>query len=473
MNFKIAAFSAFFLLTVVSQDAGAAAVKSTLADQKAVEVTVYNNNLALVKDTREIKIEEGTGELYFMDVASSINPVTVSVRNLDEASTFEILEQNYEYDLISQEKLLEKYVGKNLKIMQWNEFQDRKEIVDALLVSNNGSPIYKIDNQIYLNYDGVKILPEIPENLIEKPTLAWLYQNKGAGNRKLEVSYLTSDMGWHADYVFVLDAEDAAGDLSGWVTLDNKSGTAYQNASLKLVAGDVNQVQQHQKERMELRMTMADAAAPQFQERSFFEYHIYDLQRPATLKNNQTKQVRFIDAGAIKVAKEYVLESFPHFFYGGYQGGEPKQPVAVRLKIMNKAENNLGMPLPAGVLRIYKKDTDGTIQFAGEDSLQHTPKDEEIELKIGNAFDVTAERVQTDFQQKTQSLYETEWEIHIRNHKDKDIVVNVREGFGGGWKIISNSHSYEKKDAFTAEFQVSVPAGKEETLHYRVSVGLS
>jgi hypothetical protein len=432
---------------------------------------VYNNNLGLIKDTRNVELPLGEGELRFMDVASHIMPVTVHAKSLNYPDDFSVLEQNYEYDLINANKLLDKYVGKKIKIIVWNEFQDRKEVVEATLLSNNQDQIYKINDEIFLGHPGIKVLPELPENLIAKPTLTWLYDNKSKIAHNLEVSYLTNNISWKADYVVVLNKDDTSADISGWVTLDNKSGATYNNARLKLIAGDVHRVIEKYEDRVHY-MKMERAAAPQFEEKAFFEYHIYDLQRRTTIKDKQTKQISLLEANDAEVQKELLVYGIKSYFTRLYRGQTPKQTVNVYVKFKNTKDNNLGMPLPAGIMRLYKRDDEESLQFIGEDRIDHTPKDEEVRLKIGEAFDVVAERIQTDFKQITTRLHETEWEITLRNHKEEDVKVGIIEPLYGNWMVISNSHPYEKVDAFTIRFDIEVPKDKEVKVKYRIRVGL-
>ncbi|OGX43580.1 MAG: hypothetical protein A3G91_01980 [Omnitrophica WOR_2 bacterium RIFCSPLOWO2_12_FULL_50_9] len=457
--------------SVSAQDA----VKSTQKDQTKIDVTVYNNNLGLIKDTRRIALPSGEGELRFMDVASYIMPVTVHVKSLSNPEAFQVMEQNYEYDLMNYGKLLDKYVGRKIKLIDWNQFQDRKEIVEAALISNNdNNPVFKIDNEIYLGHPGYKVLPELPENLIAKPTLMWLYANEADEPHEIEVSYLTNNISWAADYVFVLNQEDTGGDLSGWVTIDNKSGAAYENAKLKLVAGEVQRVQAPMG-RMNYKLgmaMMAEAKAPQFAEEGFFEYHIYDLQRKTTIKDKQTKQISLLEAAGIKAEKELLVYGVQSFFTQYYRPQNPKQPVSVYVKFKNSEENHLGMPLPAGVLRLYKEDSQKSLQFAGEDRIEHTPKDEEVKVKVGEAFDVVAERRQTDFKQLTTQLYETAWEVTLRNHKEEDIVVGIIEPLYGNWQVVERSHAFQKLDAWTIRFDVPVLKDEEVKVAYRIRAGL-
>jgi len=452
--------------------AGEAVSKSTALDQTGVEVTVYNSNLGLIKDTRAIRIPSGVGELRFMDVASHIMPVTVHVKSLDSPEKFRVLEQNYEYDLMDGKKLLDKYVGKKIKIIDWNKFQDRKETVEAVLLSNNRDQIYKINDEIYIGHPGIKVLPDIPENLIAKPTLTWLYENESRERHNLEVSYLTGSINWKADYVVVLNADDTSSDISGWVTVDNKSGATYGDATLKLIAGEIHRAEEKDRAVRYAMEEMAKAGAPQFGEKEFFEYHIYDLARKTTIKNNQTKQIRLFEAAGVGIEKEFLVYGVTSYFTGRYRAKNPEQPVDVYIKFKNSKKNNLGMPLPEGIMRLYKMDEKGSQQFVGEDRIEHTPKEEEVTLKIGEAFDLVAEKVQTDFRQISTKRYETEWEVTLRNHKKSGVTVGLVEPLFGNWKILKSSHAYKKVDAFTLRFDVKVPKDGEVKVTYRIQVGL-
>lgn len=464
-----------FTLAVVvlgASVAGAQTTQSTQSDQTNVEVTVYNNNLGLVKDTRGVTLPSGEGELRFMDVASGIMPVTVHAKSLNAPDKFQVMEQNYEYDLMDYNKLMDKFLDKKVKLVDWNQYQDRKETVEGTLISNNnGNPVFKINDEIYLGHPGYKVLPEVPENLIAKPTLMWRYANNASDAHQLEVSYLTNNIGWKADYVFVLNKDDTGGDLSGWVTVDNKSGATYKDAKLKLVAGEVQRAQTMPAaayQRMDL--AMEGMGASQFAEQAFFEYHIYDLQRRTTIKDKQTKQISLLEAAGIKAEKELLVYGIQSYFTQYYQPQNPKQKVSVYVKFKNSKENQLGMPLPAGILRLYKQDSKGSLQFVGEDNIEHTPKDEEVKVKVGEAFDIVAERRQTDFKQLTTRMYETAWEVTLRNHKEEPVRVGVVEPLYGNWQIVEQSHPSKKLDAFTLRFDVDVPKDGEVKVTYRVRV---
>ena len=454
-----------------SNDGKTEALSSGLDDQTGIAITVYNVNLGLVKDRREIKLPKGTSDLRFMDVASKIIPTSVSIKSLVDPESLRILEQNYEYDLLNPQKLLDKYVGKEVKLYQKNPYTEREEILTATLLSNNGGPIFKIGDEITFGHPGRIIFPGVPENLISKPTLVWLLENSLSSAQKVEASYLTDGINWRADYVLTLNDKDDMADLSGWVTIDNKSGATYKNAKMKLVAGDVNRVRDEYeyKDKM-LRFAKAEAmpAAPQFKEEEFFEYHIYTLQRTSTIRENQTKQISLVTAGDIPVRKELIFQGAKYYYYNQYGEAMSNQKIGVFVQIENRKENNLGMPLPKGVVRVYKNDTEGSLQFVGEDSIDHTPKDEKIRIKLGEAFDVVGGRKQTDWKKIAYDTYEAAFEISLRNHKKEDVTVKVIEPVPGDWKMLANSHDFIKTEAFTAEFNIPVPKDKEVKLTYRV-----
>ena len=439
-------------------------------DQSSVAVTIYNVNLGLVKDQREIKLLRGLGELRFMDVASQIIPTSVHIKSLAAPDSLQVLEQNYEYDLLNPQKLLDKYVGKEVKLYSKNPYTEREEIITATLLSNNGGPIFKIGDEITFGHPGRLIFPGVPENLISQPTLVWLIENTLSKAQKIEASYLTNGINWRADYVVTLNEADDRADLSGWVSIDNKSGATYKDAKIKLVAGDVNRVKDEYeyKDKMLRVAEAASKAEPQFKEEEFFEYHIYTLQRPSTIKENQTKQISLINADAIPVKKEFLYYGARYYYYNQYGEAITNEKVGVFVEIANKKEDNLGIPIPKGTVRVYKHDNEGSLQFVGEDSIDHTPKDEKIRIKIGDAFDIVGSRKQTDWKKVASDTYEASFEISLRNHKKDGVTVKVVEPIPGDWKILSSSHEYKKTEAFTAEFNIPVPKDKETKLTYRV-----
>ena len=446
----------------------AAPLTSNLKDQQDVAVTIYNSNVGLVKDTRLIDFKPGIHELKFMDVAAKIDATTVHIKSLINGSSLKVLEQNYEYDLLSPQKLLEKFVGQKVQLATINPETKKEEIVEATLLSTQGGNIFQIGDTIHLGHHGRILLSRIPENLIPQPTLVWMLENRLSKPQKLEASYLTSGVNWKADYVAVLNKLDTMVDLTGWVTIDNRSGATYQNALLKLVAGDIHRVQGEMRMDQARPMAAAKEATPQFKEESFFEYHLYTLDRRTTIKDNQTKQMTLLDANQVPVRKLFIFSGAPQYFYYQMDQGSQKQKIGVFLELENSKKNNLGIPLPKGTIRAYKEDKDGSLQFVGEDRIDHTPKDEKFKIKIGEAFDVVGERVQTEYKRLGRNLFEIAFEVSLRNHKKEDIQVLVEETIPGDWEMLSRTHAYEKLSAHVIRFDVPVAKDKEEKVRYRI-----
>jgi len=449
--------------------------QSTIDDQESVSLTIYNDNLGLVKDVRTITMPRGVVDLWFAGVAAQIDPTSVAIKSLDGSGQLRVLEQNFEYDLISPERLMQKYLGKELEIVRLRYTGEQgpvEEWVKARLIGISGGYVYEMDGKIALNPHGRIVLPELPEGLISEPSLVWMLENQRK-QHKLQASYLTTGISWRANYVAVLDKTDSQLDLSGWVTIVNQSGTTYNDAKLKLVAGDVNRVHPAAPMARKAALYAADAMeeASQFSEESFFEYHLYSLDRPATVKDKQTKQLSLLSADDIATEKTFVYQPIRNYWFGRYDAVDKQTKVGVFLSIENTKENSLGMPLPKGVVRVYKEDASGSLQFVGEDAIDHTPKDEKVRIKMGNAFDVVAERVQTDFQVLSSGhLYRSSYKVTLRNHKDDDITVQVIERISGDWTVESNSHAFEKEASHRIRFDVPVASNGETELTYTVLI---
>ena len=448
---------------------------STAADQQALSLTVYNSNVALVRDVRSVRLPAGNLEFHFADVASQIEPATVRIVSLTDPRQLKVLEQNYRYDLLSPQKLLDHYVGKEVTLVRRvTENNSTKEVsMKARLLSDNSGLIWQVGNEIVTGIPTDHyIFPALPPNLYSKPTLVWLLANREAGEQKLEADYITKSVNWTADYVLTLPARTMVADLSSWVTVSNNSGVNFRNAQLQLVAGQVHQAVQRISPMAGGMMALeAKAVAPGISQEGLSEYHLYTIQRPVTLPNDSSKQIAFVRASGIKVQKTYEITGQPYYFYSPYQGGQPaKEAVEAHLKFKNSENNALGVPLPAGVVRVYQADSKGRMQFVGEDRIPHTPKDEKLNLYIGNAFDVTAERKQTDFQRLSNDVYETAFQITIRNHKKEPITVEVNEPLTGQWTVLQSNYKYEKTSAFAIRFAVPVAAEGQSVLTYRVRV---
>jgi hypothetical protein len=444
---------------------------SEASDRRSVSITVYNSDFGLVREVRDLKgLPNGRVALEFRDVATTIQPQTVAVKALGNAGAFSVLEQNYRYDLLTPETLLEKFVGRNVRAYRYHEATGKEEATDAKLLSVANGAILQIGPEITFNYPGRLAFSELPPNLIAKPTLVWLVENR-APEQSVEVSYLAQSMSWSADYVLVLDEKETSGSLVGWVTLSNNTGTSYRGARLQLVAGNVNRVQQgYGGMRMQKEMRPMPSAAPAFQEEGLLEYHLYTLERPTDVLDKEQKQVALLEAAGVSVEKKLIFFGQENFYQSRFGEVVKDQKVSVYLDFQNDAKNHLGMPLPKGTVRVYKADTSGAKQFVGEDAIDHTPRDERVRIKAGEAFDVVADRKQKSWTSLGNCSAESAWSIELRNHKDEDVRVEVREPAGGDWQIQSSSHKAERDDAHSFHFDVPVPKNGKAQLAYTLRV---
>jgi hypothetical protein len=447
-------------------------VVSTPEGRQELAVTIYSGGFGLVREVRTLPLAKGKAELEFAGVAGTIQPETVQVRALGTGPGLRVLEQNYQYDLLSPEKLLEKYVGKQVRVLRWSETKGRDEERDAVVLTAGSPPILRIGDEITWGFPGRISFPEIPQNLIARPTLVWLVDG-AAEKPKVEVSYLANELGWQADYVLVVNDADTSGDLTGWVTLRNQSGAPYRNAKVQLVAGDVNRVREAMFADQMLRKGMAvpeSAAAPQFTEEGLFEYHLYTLERPATVLDREQKQIALLEGRGVPLKKRLVLRGEPSLYRYAVGPETNRVKVAVSLEFENKETSKLGMPLPQGIVRVYKSDKAGGRQFLGEDRIDHTPRDEKVRIRVGDAFDVVGERKQMDYKVIGSCRAESAWQIDVRNHKDEKVVVDVIEPAHGDWEIVSSSLKATKEDAQTFRFEVPVEAHGSARVEYRVRV---
>jgi hypothetical protein len=457
--------------------AAAAQGSTTLDDQIDLNVTVYNSEIALVRDVRSLDLPRGTFDLSFMDIAATVNPATVHFRSVSEPSRVSVLEQNYEYDLLEPEKLLRKYVGRDVTLVRTRQVDGstREEEVTAHLLSYNNQPVWRINGEIVtgLHADHIRF-PELPDTLFTRQTLIWSLDNGGATRHRVEAAYLAGKLSWNADYVLTVARDDKAGDLDGWVTLTNASGTAFRNAKLQLVAGELNRVRQNFNKLLmdQARAERAGAAAPAMSQEAFSDYHLYTLGRKTSINNNETKQLSMLSGTGFPIQKRYVVNGNQFYYHNGARPGAPiKDSVEVFYQFRNEERGGLGMPMPAGTVRVYQSDSNGGVQFVGEDRIEHTPKDEVLNLKIGNAFDVVCERNQVDFEKIAPGVYEVEYAIRLRNRKTTPITVEVNEPVGAAtWRMLHASHKWTKTAAFAAQFMVPVEAGAEQVLKFRIRV---
>jgi hypothetical protein len=449
------------------------------AQAQGPELAVYNQNLALVKDPRTLNLTQGLNEVRFADVAAQIDPTSVHFRSLTDPQGTLVLEQNYEYDIVGSSRLLQKYLDQQVSLVT----QDGKEYSGKLLSGADDVILQATDGQVtVVKLSQIKeyAFPALPDGLITRPTLVWQVQSAQAGSQDVEVTYLTNGINWQANYIVLLSNDEKTIDLNGWVTLNNQSGTSYTNAKLKLIAGDIHRAPTAAYDMVQEKTmyTPTPAATPQVQERGFFEYHLYEIQRPVTVKDQQTKQIEFVTATGIPASKFFVYDGSQMGFWGygqpmtdpGY-GTAGNTNVMVMLEFKNGQAEGLGIPLPQGTLRVNQKDVDGSTLLIGEDSIDHTPKDENVRLYIGDAFDVVGERIQTDFKIDTgRRTMEESYQITLRNHKSEAIEVRVVEHMfrWSQWQILEESQQHTKTDAQTIEYRVPVNANGQAVVTYTV-----
>jgi hypothetical protein len=459
-------------------------VKQSIAHERTtVDLTIYNQNLSLIREERNINLSSGISSVLIPDIPSTIDGTSLHFLSLKEPTGVRVLEQSYQYDLVNQAKLLEKYIGRNVEFIRLNEETKKEYRVEGKLLSSSfsGGLVAEIDGKVEINPSGRLALPSLPEGLILKPQLEWLVETTSPGEHKTEISYLAGSLSWNANYVALLDKSDTKLDMTGWVTLINNSGTTFNDAGLKLVAGDVNVVKKDFDGR-QMMMAMAEKAAePQFKQTELFEYKLYTLQRRTTLRNNATKQIELINGRNVAAKKvflydglsdqwRYWLNDYSYRNQGSF-GQQSNQKVGVFVLLKNDSKSGLGIPLPGGKVRVYKRDDDGKEQFIGEDQINHTPKDEEMKLYLGNAFDIVGERAQKDFKSFAGGrVVEETIEIKIRNHKKEAIEVLVYEHpwRWSEWKITKSSMDWEKIDQSTLKFPVKVGKDEESVITYTI-----
>ncbi|MEZ4388437.1 MAG: DUF4139 domain-containing protein [Candidatus Krumholzibacteriia bacterium] len=429
-------------------------------DRKTIELTVYSQDLALVREVRSLDLPQGEFSLEFRGVPERIRPATLLVSG-DPSLT--VLEQNYEFDLMSRERILEKYVGREVSWI----LEDGGRVNGRLLGISQG-PVFEVNGEVMFDMPGRIVLPQLPESLRARPTLVWRVQREKAGRSNLDVSYLSGGLSWNADYVLQLDGAGKSADLRGWVTVENRSGASYEGATLQLVAGDVQQVRELMARGgrdVDMMMTMK-AAAPEMTSEALYDYHLYTVPWSTDLPDNSSKQVSMLAAAGVQVQRIYTVRGASQYFRGGM--GDDRQDVWVSYAFENRERNHLGKPLPAGVVRVYGRAGDGRQQLLGEDRPPPTPRDERVELTVGKAFDVVAERTRLDYERVSDRVHRTTWRVTLRNHKTEDVTVDVRESVGGDWTVSKSTHAFEKVSAQELLFRLPVAADGETVLTYTI-----
>ncbi len=449
------------------------------------EVTIYNQGFGFIKEVRTLNLKAGRQSIAIEDVAQLIETNSVGIRSLTTPTGLEVLEQNYQFDLINPLAILNKSVGKTIRLNRVLP-NGSKESIEGTLISSptamigdgsggssmtwNGMVLRTPDGRILLNPSGEVEVMAVPEGLISKPTLLWDLIAETAGANKIELSYLTKGMNWNADYVLTMDGKGKA-DLKGWVTLVNNCGATFADANLKLLAGDVNRVQNFQRNAPARGGAMEMKADGGFQEESLFEYHLYTLQRPTTIRNNEQKQVTLLDAFGFEVKKKLIIDSMMHF--GVYYPGEGEVGTGVikpqvRLEFVNSKANKLGMPLPMGNVKVYQRDASGSLQMLGEDRIQHTPKDEKLSLVVGQSFDVVAGRKRLSYRRLTDRSFEEVFEVELRNRKEVSETVHVMERHYGDWSVKQSTDKFEKLDSTTQQYVITLKPNEVKKVVYTV-----
>ena len=468
--------------------------------RERVDLTIYNQNLSLIREERTFTLPRGTSTVVVPDIPATIDGTSVHFMSLTSPGSVSVLEQNYQYDLVHQAKLLERYLGKEVRFVRVRPDTKEEFTVTARLLSTGyvaqprysgavpvfssiGGMIAEVNGTIEVNPAGRLVLPALPEGLILRPQLEWLVSNSRAGDHRTEISYLAGQLSWSCDYVALLAKDDKTLDLTGWVTLTNSSGTTFNDAGLKLVAGDVNLVRQEMAYAAKLGRAQVEeaASAPQFQQTDLFEYKLYTLQRRTTLKDNETKQIELTSARNAASRKVFIYDGLADQWRQWYRnyayrsqgsfGQQSNTKVGVFMTFRNDEASGLGMPLPKGKVRVYKRDEDGKEQFIGEDQIDHTPKDEEIRLYLGNAFDLVGERAQKDFKSFAGGrIVEETIEIKVRNHKDESAEVLVYEHpwRWSEWEIVTASGRWTKVDQTTLRFPVTIAKDGEAVVQYTI-----
>ncbi len=422
-------------------------------------LTIYNQDLALVREVRNLDFKKGIFEIKFKDVAARIDATSVHFKPLKFPEQVTLLEQNYQFDLVSSEKILEKYIDKTIQLVTKQDKEYKGELLSFdsgyLTLKDQGGSIRIVSRAEVRDL----FFPALPEGLITRPTLVWQLDSDISGKQEAEVSYLTSGINWHAEYVAVTDKDDKNIELSGWISIDNRSGATYENAKLKLIAGDINRVREELRYPVEAALAMDGKRAAPFEEKAFFEYHMYTLTRPATVKDKEIKQLTLFPNTTVKAQKIFT-----------YDGAWYDKKVKVNLEFENSQKDGLGIPLPKGKVRVYKEDVDKSQEFVGEDLIDHTPRDEKVRIYVGNAFDIVGERIQTDYKRVSDEVQKYSFQISLRNHKEQKIEVVVIEhlSYGGDWEILNSNYDYVKKDAFTIEFKIPLEKNSEKKLNYTV-----
>jgi hypothetical protein len=462
--------AALVLALTVAASADTGEHVSTLADQRGVGVTIYNNDLAVVRDRRRLTLPRGETHLALRDVSAKMQPQTAVLQSLEAGDHLAVVEQDFNYDLLTPQKLLEKYVGRDVQVVHYPDAVGAPRRTErARVLAANGGVVLRYGNRIETTVDGQLVYPSIPANLRDRPTLVTDLTSDRAGEQNVELDYLTGGLSWAADYTALLSPNDDRLDLRGLITLHNESGTSYNGASVQLVAGDVNVAPNRQFQAQTTADTYSVSAGRRPKEEPLFEYHLYTLPRRTSIADAQTKQVELMTAAAIPATTTLELRGEGSYYRTAASDLGQRLKIATYVSFRNLG-GDLGAPLPAGTIRVYKRDTAGTAQFIGSDNIDHTPRGEVVRLYLGNSFDLVANKKQTDYKSLGTNLSESAYRIAITNGKAAAQDVLVVEPIFGDWTIVESSLPFTKTSSTTATWTVHVPANGEAVLTYRARV---
>ncbi len=470
---RIFVFSALTLL-FFSGEALAQEKSVTGAERQSLEMTVYQDDLALITDRRRVDLVAGANTLAFLDVSSRLRPESAALRSVS-AGAIAVREMRFDFDLLTPEALLQRHLGRTVGVVSVNPATGEETQVEAHVLSVDGGVVLRIGERIETQVPGRIVFPEVPAGLRALPTLAVdLDADAPPRPHELELRYLSTGFSWRSDYVAELSADGRSLDVSGWITLVNGTKTRFPDTRVQFVAGDVHRVRNGVPFRAEAVARDLMVAAPAVQREELFDYHLYTLDRPVTLEPNQVRQVNLVSAEKVPAKREYLLYGQEFYYRGRHAEIGRNLPVAIFVEFVNDAGAGLGVPLPRGVVRVYQPDARGRAQFIGEDTIGHTPRGETLRLNLGNAFDLRADRIQTDFRRlpapEREQRFESAFRIAVRNAGDRDVTVTVVEPMPGDWEIVQESHPHEKRSAREALWRIGVPAGGETVLEYRAQV---
>lgn len=475
---KLLILNLFFCLVVAAQPA----------------ITVYNENFAVVRDAVKLDLKSGTNEVSYSGVTTQLEPESVILRDPSENVELSILEQSYRGDPVDQQRLLQLFEGRKIRFLK--QLDDEEVVLSGKIIRAPSvvsskdqygrqrqitlEPIIEVDGALQMRLPGEPLFPDLGDDSVLQPTLTWnLFSDKKA-KFDAQLSYLTGGMSWKADYNLVLPKEGDTVNLTGWISIENNTGKTFEDARIKLIAGDVNKVnpvlEDGRRAKSYALAAEADFAMPEVQEKKFDEFHMYTLPLATTLHDRETKQVEFVRAETVQTKKQYVYDGFKANYYGSLNTkrnfGQNSQPdVAIYREFENREDNDLGIPVPAGRIRFYRMDDDGQLEFTGEDTIDHTPKNDRIRVYLGNAFDLVGERTRTNFfKHPSRNLISESFEIEVRNRSEETVTVQVVEHLYrcSNWDILQPSEPFEKLDAQTIGFTVTVGPDKKQRISYTV-----